>query len=82
MVLYQVLHTTLNFKLIMKNIKYLLILVTVIFFASCEEVIDVDLDTATPRLVVEASIDWERGAEGNQQTVKLSTTTGLHHCKN
>ncbi len=60
----------------MKNIKYItLLLITSLFFTSCEEVIDVKLDTAAPRLVVEASILWEKGTAGNEQMIKLTTTT-------
>jgi hypothetical protein len=44
-------------------------------FLSCEKVIDVDLDTATPRLVIEASINWFAETSGNEQKIKLSTTT-------
>ncbi len=62
----------------MKNIKTLLLLLTVVFFAGCEKVVDVGLDTAPPRLVVEASIDWVRGTDGSQQTIKLTTTTGYY----
>lgn len=47
-----------------------------LFFASCEEVVDVDLDTAPPKLVIEAAINWEKGTTGNEQTIKLTTTTG------
>lgn len=43
---------------------------------SCEEVIDVDLDTAKPRLVVDAALKWEKGTDGANQKIKLSTTTG------
>ncbi len=42
---------------------------------SCEEVIDVDVPVAPPRLVIEASIDWEKGTSGNDQTVILSRST-------
>jgi len=62
----------------MKSIKYILFLLTVLLFASCEEVVDVDLDTAPSRLVVEASIDWERGTSGRLQTIKLSKTRGYY----
>ena len=41
---------------------------------SCEDVIDVDLNTAVPRLVVEASINWQKGTAGNEQRIKLSLT--------
>jgi hypothetical protein len=47
-----------------------------IFFTSCEEVVDVDLDTAPPKLVIEASINWQKGTAGTQQTIKLTTTAG------
>lgn len=49
-----------------------------VFFTliSCEKVVDVDLSTSEPRLVIEASIQWLNGTSGNEQIVKLSTTTG------
>jgi hypothetical protein len=45
------------------------------FFTACEDVVDVDLDTAPPRLVVDASIDWAKGTDGSYQKIKLTTTT-------
>lgn len=62
----------------MKNIKYILLLLTTLFFVGCEEVVTVDLDTAEPRLVVDASINWVKGTDGSQQRVKLTTTTGYY----
>lgn len=58
--------------------KRLLLFLSIILFASCEEVVNVDLPTATPRLVIEASINWQKGTSGNMQTIKLSTTTGYY----
>lgn len=58
--------------------KKILLLATTILLFSCEDVIDVDLSTAAPRLVIEASIDWQKGTAGNVQTIKLSTTTGYY----
>ena len=43
--------------------------------ASCEDVIDVPVQTAPTRLTVEASIDWQKGTSGNEQTIALSTST-------
>lgn len=59
----------------MKVFKYIfgIILMTIIF--GCEEVIDIDLPTAPPRLVVEASINWDKETFGNEQIIKLTTTT-------
>ena len=46
-----------------------------IIFTSCEDVIDVDVQTAPARLTIEASLDWEKGTTGDNQTIKLSTST-------
>ncbi|OIQ18048.1 MAG: hypothetical protein BM557_07475 [Flavobacterium sp. MedPE-SWcel] len=62
----------------MKNIKLIILVLTGVLFTACEETVDIDLDTAEPRLVVEASIDWIKGTDGSQQVVKLSTTTGYY----
>lgn len=59
----------------MKNYKLILVFFISLIFFSCEDVIDVDLDTGAPRLVVEASINWVNGTAGNEQVIKLSTTT-------
>ncbi len=50
-------------------------IVSSILFTSCTDVIDVNVPEAESRLVIEASIDWEKGTLGNNQTVKLSTLT-------
>ncbi|MGQ3085984.1 DUF4249 family protein, partial [Flavobacterium sp.] len=62
----------------MKNIKYILLILTITLFTSCEEVIDVDLANGTPRLVVDASINWARGTDGSEQKVKL-TMSGSYY---
>lgn len=56
----------------------ILILFTALFFTSCEDVVDVDLDEAAPRLVVDAAINWQKGTAGNEQKIKLSTSTGYY----
>ena len=58
--------------------KKILFILTILCLTSCEEVVKVDLDTASPRLVVDAAINWEKGTTGNQQTIKLSTSTGFY----
>lgn len=60
----------------MKKATLFIVLFISIFFASCEEVVDVDLDTAPPKLVIEAAINWQKGTTGKQQSIKLTTTTG------
>jgi len=50
-----------------------------LFLTGCEDVIEVDLDTAPPKLVIDASIDWVKNTSGNTQKIILSTTTGYYN---
>ena len=59
----------------MNRIALIVVLLFAIGFTSCTDVIDVDVPTAPPRLVIEASIDWQKGTSGNFQRVRLSTST-------
>ena len=59
----------------MKNINILLAFGFLFSIFSCQDVVDVDLDTLPPKLVVEANINWQKGTLGNVQRIKLSTTT-------
>ena len=59
----------------MKKIYFVSLLFVSLFFISCEKVVDVDLNTAPPKLVIEAAINWQKGTSGNEQKIKLSTTT-------
>src|SRR6218665_1638525 len=62
----------------MNILKKYLIAVLSFCLLSCEKVIVVDLETAAPRLVIDASIDWVKNTSGNQQKIVLSTTTGYY----
>ncbi|WP_298486823.1 DUF4249 family protein [uncultured Maribacter sp.] len=53
----------------------LITLLTISLFISCEDVIDVEVQNAPERLVIEASLDWEKGTTGANQTIKLSTSS-------
>ncbi|AWA29836.1 DUF4249 domain-containing protein [Flavobacterium magnum] len=61
-----------------KNLKYLLLFVLAISMGGCEDVVHADLNTAAPRLVIDASIDWVKGTDGSLQKIKLTTTTGFY----
>lgn len=54
----------------MKKALYLIVIFS--FFYTCEDVIEIDLNEAQPRLVVEASINWFKDTTGNDQSIKLS----------
>lgn len=46
-------------------------------FTSCLDVIEVDLEEATPRVVIDAALQWERDTDGNIQEIKVSKTRGF-----
>jgi len=53
---------------------YSYMIISLVFF-SCTDVIDVDVPYGGSRMVIEASLDWEKGSFGNEQTIKLSEMT-------
>lgn len=66
----------------MKNIKniktYQLLTLITLVLISCTEVVDVELETAQERLVIEASINWEKGTLGNEQVIKLTKSASFY----
>lgn len=59
----------------MQKFSILIVFILSLAFVSCEDVIDVNLKTAPPKLVIQASINWQKGTPGNAQVIKLTTTT-------
>ncbi|PWB20596.1 DUF4249 domain-containing protein [Flavobacterium sp. HTF] len=47
-------------------------LLFVLFFSSCEDVVNLDLETGEAKLVVDAEIIWQKGTTGNEQVIKIS----------
>lgn len=62
----------------MKKATLYLVLFSAVFLVSCEDVVEVSLDNAPPKLVIEAAILWKKGTLGSQQKIKLTTTTGFY----
>ncbi|MBC9914572.1 DUF4249 family protein [Chitinophaga varians] len=62
----------------MKDILRYQIVSCCLLLLSCTKVVEVGLETAPPRLVIDASIDWVKGTTGQEQKIKLSTTTGYY----
>jgi hypothetical protein len=63
----------------MKTISnYLFIIIAALFLTSCENPVDISLDTAQPKLVIDAVIKWQKGTSGNEQKIKLTTTTDFY----
>ena len=59
----------------MKRILNSTLLIIVLFFSACTDVIDVEVPTEEAKLVIEASINWEKGTSGSDQTIYLSKST-------
>lgn len=59
----------------MKRSVFTLIFISLSLFTGCTDVIEVDVPVDTPRLVIEASLDWQKGSVGNEQEIKLSLST-------
>jgi len=55
-------------------IKYSYLLIGFLIL-SCTDVVDVEVPFGGTRMVIEASINWPKGKQGNKQTVKLSEMT-------
>lgn len=66
-------------KIIIKiTTTFLILFFAIISLISCEDVVDIDLETAEPKLVIDASLKWQKGTSGNEQIIKLTTTTGFY----
>lgn len=57
--------------------KYILLIVTTLALASCQDVIDIELTDAEERLVIEAAIVKLKGFSGTDQRVRLTKTRGF-----
>lgn len=58
-----------------------LALITLLFvfsFTSCEDVVNLDLETGETKLVIDAEILWKKGTAGNEQTIKISETASYY----
>ena len=58
--------------------KIVLLFIVFITAAACEDVINVNLETAKPRLVIDAAIHWKKNSQGNLQTIRLTTSTSFY----
>jgi len=52
--------------------KLIFTIIASLFLFSCEDVIDVDVPNAPPRLVIDAGINWFKNTSGSNQTIKLT----------
>ncbi len=67
-------------KYIFRNkVLTLLSVLFVLFFSSCEDTVNLDLETGETRIVVDAEIIWLKGTSGNEQTIKISKTAPYYN---
>lgn len=50
----------------------------IMLLTACEDVVQIDLDESEPKLVIEASILWEKGSSGNTQNIIISKTSPFY----
>lgn len=63
----------------MKNItQILLVLISFFSLSGCEEVIHVDLENSTPKLVIDAGIVWDKETDGKIQTINITKTSSYY----
>ena len=62
----------------MKTLKTIMMTCFIAIFVSCEDVVDVEVQDGPKRLVVEASLNWEKGTPGNEQTIQLRESTPFY----
>lgn len=58
----------------MKYIKIVTLILS-LFLTACTDVVSVEVPFEGSKLVIEASLDWEKGTSGNEQTIKLSLSS-------
>ena len=77
MVLFPRSPTILNFNPMQKFAftPYAFLILFLGLFAGCEDIIDVDVPNAGTRLVIDASIEWEKDTNGQQQMIRLKEST-------
>ncbi|MFH6990933.1 DUF4249 domain-containing protein [Flavobacterium sp. FlaQc-48] len=47
-------------------------LLFVLLFSSCTKIVELDLETGDPKIVIDAEIIWEKGTSGNEQSIKIT----------
>lgn len=58
--------------------KNLYVIIVLLLCASCEDVIEVDLNEGPSRLVIDANINWKKGSDGKKQRIRLTKTVGFY----
>jgi len=62
----------------MNLLRILIAILIAVLLSSCTDVVDIEVQSSQSRLTIEASLDWEKGTLGNEQTIKLSSSTDYY----
>ena len=62
----------------MRKLRFSILIIIMLFSAACEDVIDVALNEGESRLVIEASILWKKGTDGQNQQIRISNSTAFY----
>lgn len=54
-------------------------LLFILIFSSCEDVVNLDLESGAPKIVIDAEIIWKKGTTGNEQVIKISKTAPYYN---
>ncbi|MFC4817136.1 DUF4249 domain-containing protein [Flavobacterium sp. GCM10023249] len=58
--------------------RFLFIITIAALLNSCQDTVDIPLETGKPKLVINAVIKWAKGTTGENQTIKLSLTNDFY----
>lgn len=61
-----------------KRLNHIVLVSFAILLFGCEKVVDIPLENANPKLVIDANIKWQKGTTGENQTIKLSLTNDFY----
>jgi len=61
-----------------KKLNHIVLVLFAILLFGCEKVVDIPLENANPKLVIDANIKWQKGTTGENQTIKLSLTNDFY----
>lgn len=57
---------------------YFYLFIAIALFSSCEDVVNLPLEEGPKKLVIDANINWEKGTDGKEQSIRLTETAGFY----
>jgi hypothetical protein len=57
---------------------YFYLFIAIVLFSSCEDVVNLPLEEGPKKLVIDANINWKKGTDGKEQSIRLTETAGFY----